>query len=169
MVDNIESLSRLSSHVQTDSVVDGPGLRTVVWFQGCLYACKGCHNQETWSIDGGSVYKTSAIIEEIRNSDNPGVTLSGGDPLFQIDRAIEIAKASKEMGKDVWVYSGNVFENLVKREKVLELFNYVDVLVDGPFVLEKKNLNMLYRGSENQRLIDVKKSLKNKKVEEVSI
>ena len=166
-MENSPTQIRLSSPLQIDSVVDGPGLRMVLWFQGCLFACEGCHNPSTWQIDGGEVYEIDDILEEIRKHKHlDGITLSGGDPMFQSHALAVLLPEIKKMGLNVWMYSGDRYENLLLQSDFAKIVNHLDVLVDGRFVLKLLDLNLLYRGSKNQRLIDVKKSLKRNEVVE---
>ncbi len=163
-VSNINSL-RLASPLEVDSVSNGDGLRMVLWFQGCLYECKGCHNLESWAIDGGQVYLIDNIINEIKkHPHNEGITLSGGDPLLQISALKVLLPQLKDLGLNIWLYSGDVYENLIKDSNFREIIQYIDILVDGPFVKKLLDLNLSYRGSSNQRLIDVKSTLENNKV-----
>ena len=160
---------RLAAPLQSDSVVDGFGVRTVIWTQGCSHNCPFCQNPQTHDFTGGYEVDIEDVKEEIKNLQNQdGITLSGGDPLFQIDAILEVAKYAKSLGLNVWCYTGFVYEDLlkmgVKEPKYLELFKYLDVLVDGRFVNELKDLNLLFRGSSNQRLIDMPKTLKMHKV-----
>ena len=160
---------RLAAPLQTDSVVDGYGVRTVIWTQGCSHNCPFCQNPQTWSFDSGELYSLSEIFEELDNLPNQdGITLSGGDPLYQIDAVTEIAKYAKKIGLNVWCYTGFTYEEIIKMSKrnpkYLEFLNNIDVLVDGKFEIDKKDLNLLFRGSSNQRLIDVKKTLRYKKI-----
>ena len=155
---------RLASDLQPDSIVDGEGIRTVIWTQGCSHNCKGCHNQSTHDFNGGFEVDTEEIKQELSLLEGQqGITLSGGDPLFQAKACTEIAKYAKEIGLDVWCYTGFTFEVLLKSKDALELLQYVDVLVDGKFILEEKSLNLDFRGSSNQRIIDVSESLKQGK------
>ncbi len=157
-----------SKDLLTDSIVDGDGLRAVIWTQGCSHHCKGCHNPETWAFDKGVEVDTEDVKKEIDNlSLQDGITLSGGDPFFQAKACTELAKYAKEKGLNVWAYSGFTFESLLKNEDMKELLKYIDVLVDGPFILEKKSLSLSYRGSSNQRIINVPKSLKDGKVHQI--
>lgn len=161
---NINSL-RLASPLEVDSVSNGDGLRMVLWFQGCLYECKGCHNLESWAIDGGQVYLIHDIIEEIKkNPHNEGLTLSGGDPLLQISALKVLLPQLKDLNLNIWLYSGDVYENLIKDPNFMEIIQYIDILVDGPFVEKLLDLSLSYRGSSNQRLIDVKSTIKNNKL-----
>ncbi len=156
----------LASDIQTDSIVDGKGLRTVIWFQGCSHNCKGCHNPKTFPFNTGIELDTKDIFNMIDNlEDQDGITFSGGDPMFQPEAFLEILKYSKSKGYNNWAYTGFLYEDILNKDKVyLEILKYIDVLIDGKFVLEEKTFEAKYRGSRNQRLIDVQKSLKNNKV-----
>lgn len=160
---------RLAAPLQSDSVVDGFGVRTVIWTQGCSHNCPFCQNPTTHDFNGGEEFDIEDIKEEISALEKQdGITLSGGDPLFQIDAVTEIAKYAKSIGLNIWCYTGFVYEDILKmgekNPKYLEFLKYIDVLVDGKFVNELKDLNLLFRGSSNQRLIDVPKTLKSKKI-----
>lgn len=160
---------RLASDIQTDSIVDGEGLRTVIWTQGCSHNCEGCHNPKTHSFDGGFLVDTEDVKKEIAELKyQDGVTLSGGDPFFQADAVLDIAEFCQSKGLNVWCYTGFTFEKLLEMSKnnytILELLNNIDVLVDGKFVLNLKSYDCKFRGSTNQRLINVKESLKFGKV-----
>lgn len=144
-----------------DSIVDGPGLRYAVFTQGCPHDCPGCHNPQTHDFSGGKDIDTSEILAQIRK--NPlldGLTLTGGEPFCQCTACIALVQGARAQGLNVWCYSGYTFEELIngKAEWRLLLQN-IDVLVDGPFLLEKRSLDCRFRGSSNQRLIDVPKSL----------
>ena len=157
-----------SDTILSDSIVDGDGLRAVIWTQGCPHHCKGCHNPETWNPNQGvlvDVEKVKKLLDEVTFQD--GITLSGGDPFFQIKAITEIAKYAKKIGLNVWAYTGYVFEDLINIDGAKEALKYIDVLIDGPFILEKKSLNCTYRGSTNQRIINVPKSLKDGKVAQI--
>ena len=157
-----------------DSIVDGPGLRFVVFTQGCDKKCEGCHNPATWDIGGG----TDIPVEDLKKVmlENPlidGLTLSGGEPFLQATECAELASAARRANLSVWVYSGYTFEELLSRSvkdlhtrKLLELS---DVLVDGAFDLSKRTLSLKWRGSLNQRLIDVKKSIEFSKAVEMEV
>ena len=155
---------RLASDLQPDSIVDGEGIRTVIWTQGCSHNCKGCHNPSTHDFKGGFSVDISEINDEIsRLEGQEGITFSGGDPMFQAEACTEIAKFAKEMGLDIWCYTGFKFEDLINIPKFKRFLEYIDVLVDGKFIEEEKSLNLDFRGSRNQRIIDVKASLKKGK------
>ncbi len=150
--------------IMDDSIVDGPGLRLTVFTQGCVHNCPGCHNPESHDPNGGEEKAVAEMIEMI--DDNPlldGITLSGGDPFCQSGPCAEIARAARERGLSVWTYSGWTFEALLEKSKeepdVLSLLQATDVLVDGPFILAQRSLEVKWRGSKNQRLIDVPASL----------
>ena len=148
--------------VTNDSIVDGPGFRLAVFTQGCPHHCPGCHNPETHDPAGGRDADTAQIIAALEK--NPllsGVTLTGGEPMMQPEACLEIARAAHAAGKNVWCYTGFTFEALMKENDParMALLQEVDVLVDGPFVLAERSLEVRFRGSKNQRLIDVKQSL----------
>ncbi|MDD6317898.1 MAG: anaerobic ribonucleoside-triphosphate reductase activating protein [Succinatimonas hippei] len=145
----------------SESIVDGPGIRYVIFTQGCPFHCKGCHNPQSWDMRGGMVVRLSQLWNEmIGNPLITGVTFSGGEPFMQPEPLMVFAKAARNIGLSVWSYTGFIYEKLVTDPKRKELLTLLDVLVDGPFVLEKKSLELDFRGSSNQRIIDVKKSLK---------
>ena len=155
--------------IQTDSIVDGAGIRAVIWFQGCPHHCKECHNPETWDFNAGvekSIAKVKKLIDGLEYQD--GVTFSGGDPMSQIDALCELAKYVKEKGLNVWTYTGYTWDEVIKlgdsNPKYLEALKYIDVLVDGRFMIDLKSFDVEFRGSSNQRIIDVAKSLKEGKV-----
>ncbi|MBQ8872092.1 MAG: anaerobic ribonucleoside-triphosphate reductase activating protein [Bacilli bacterium] len=165
---------RLASPIQYDSIVDGEGIRAVLWTQGCPHKCPGCHNPITHDFDGGFIADVEELKNELTNNMKyqDGITLSGGDPFMQISAVLEIAKHVKALGKNVWAYTGFTFEKLIeiseKHPNMLELLNNVDVLVDGKFIESEKSYDLYYKGSRNQRIIDVAKSLENKEVVLVS-
>ena len=147
-----------------ESIVDGPGIRMTVFVQGCPHACKGCHNPDTHAFDGGRRMDTAEIIAEIRRKRKllDGVSLSGGEPLCQTEACKEIADAAHEMGLNVRCYPGFTWNALTKEADPLRmaLLESVDVLVDGPYIEELRTTELLWRGSKNQKLIDVPKSLR---------
>lgn len=156
---------KLAADIQTDSIIDGEGIRTVIWFQGCPHKCFGCHNPETHNINEGKEFdieEIKKIIDKLEYQN--GITLSGGDPFMQPEAATEIAKYAHEKGYNVWCYTGYLYENIIKNEKLYNLLLNIDVLIDGPFIMKEKSLNCKFRGSSNQRIIDVKKSLDKKEV-----
>ncbi len=147
--------------ISEDSLVDGPGLRFVIFFQGCPYACPGCHNVETWDKDGGEVITTNSLQAKWRtNFLLDGITFSGGEPLAQKEALLDLVKKAKADNLNVTLYTGNTFENIMVENDPLtmQILTYVDYLIDGPFVLSKRSSDVLYRGSTNQRIIDIKKT-----------
>ncbi len=155
---------RLAADLQEDSIVDGEGIRTVLWTQGCPHHCPGCHNPQTHDFNEGILVDVEDVkdaIDELKGQD--GLTFSGGDPFMQPKECAEIARFAREVGLNIWCYTGYTFEQLLalskKKPEIMEFLKEIDILVDGRFILEKKSYSALFRGSTNQRLIDVKKSL----------
>ena len=156
---------RLASDLQPDSIVDGPGIRTVIWTQGCSHNCKGCQNPTTHDFQGGFSVNVEEINKELDNLlGQQGITLSGGDPMFQAGACAKIAKHAKEIGLNVWCYTGFTYEQVLKSKEMMKLLKQTDVLVDGKFDINEFSLNLDFRGSRNQRNNDVQKSLKENKV-----
>lgn len=156
---------RLASPLQFDSIVDGPGVRIVVWTQGCIHQCKNCHNQQTWDTSGGKVYNVDELVGEIQEANlQTGITFSGGEPFLQAKQLVEFAKVAKEKKYNIWAYTGYTFEGLLEDEVKKELLSYIDILVDGKFIEELKDYRLIFKGSKNQRIIDVQKSLKEQSV-----
>ena len=147
--------------IQTDSIVDGPGIRTTFFCQGCPHRCEGCHNPETWPFAGGTPMDTETMVRVVAS--NPlckGVTFSGGEPFAQAEGFLELAKALKAQGYEVASYSGYTFEALLGGTLAQrQLLEQLDVLIDGPFLQGEKSLELAFRGSNNQRILDVPKSL----------
>ena len=143
-------------------IADGPGVRVSIFMQGCSFNCKNCFNPETHDFNGGFFMEISDVIDNLLK-ENKDVTFSGGDPFCQPRECAEIANAMQMNGYSVWAYSGWTYEQLLEKAKsepaIIDFLKNVDYLVDGPFVLSKKNLLLLFRGSSNQRIIDVQKSL----------
>ena len=168
---------RISSIIP-ESIVDGEGYRFVIFTQGCNHNCPGCHNPQTHDFNGGEEIETQEIIDMIQS--NPlldGITLSGGDPLFQAKELMDIVKYCKDNDLTVWIYTGFIFEEFIKfinndkcdkriNQDMIDLIRLADVLVDGKFVSELKTLSCKFRGSSNQRLIDIQKSFLNKDIVE---
>jgi len=159
----------LARDIQKDSIVDGEGIRTVIWTQGCSHNCPGCHNPNTHDFKAGKKCTLKQIEKEIDNLEGQdGITFSGGDPFFQAKACAQIAKYAKKKKLNVWSYTGFTFEQLLilkdKKPEILDFLKNIDVLIDGKFILEEKSLNLKYRGSKNQRIINVKRSLKENRV-----
>ena len=149
------------SGIVSDSIVDGPGIRTTIFCQGCPHHCPGCHNPETWAFGCGTPMEEETLVEIVQS--NPlcrGVTFSGGEPFSQAAGFATLAKLLKEKGYEVASYSGYTFEALLEgSEEQKELLRSIDILIDGPFLRQLKSLEIAFRGSTNQRILDVKKSL----------
>ena len=149
--------------IQADSIVDGPGIRTTFFCQGCPHHCEGCHNPETWPFEGGTPMDTQTMVNIVAS--NPlckGVTFSGGEPFAQAEGFLELAKALKAEGYEVASYSGYTFEALLHGTPAQrQLLEAIDILIDGPFVQAQKSLEIAFRGSVNQRILDVPKSLQS--------
>jgi len=146
-----------------ESVVDGPGIRSVVFAQGCPRRCQGCHNPESIDPNGGKVMEDKEIIDLINQVKLiKGVTFSGGEPFLQADAFAQLGRRFKQIGLDIMTYTGYTWDELIRlgqeNPAVLELLEVTDYLVDGPFVEAQKDLNLPYRGSKNQRVIDVTQS-----------
>ena len=157
---------RLAADLQEDSIVDGQGIRTVIWTQGCSHNCPYCHNPGTHDFKGGQLVEITDVIKRLEDlSLQDGVTFSGGDPMFQPKQCSILAKKVHELGMNVWAYTGFTFEELLKSNNndILDFLNNIDVLIDGKFEIDKRSLDLEFRGSSNQRIIDVPKSLKKKK------
>ena len=143
-----------------ESIVDGPGIRFVIFCQGCPHNCKGCHNPSTHSFEGGNLFSPEEIVKTI--DENPllqGVTFSGGEPLCQVDGFLKLGKLVKDRKLHLLIYTGFTIEELEERVKVednlRELLMLADHLVEGRYVEKKRNISLMYRGSENQRIIDM--------------
>ena len=159
---------------EPESIVDGEGIRFVIFTQGCPHHCEGCHNPETHDFGGGKLTDTDALFEE--STENPltgGVTFSGGEPFCQAEALYELGKRFKERGLHLMAYSGWTFEELLikaeSEEYIGKLLSILDILVDGRFELAKRSLMLKYRGSENQRIVDVQRSIVENIVAEVEI
>lgn len=154
--------------VETESMTNGPGLRTILWVAGCEHHCKNCHNPETWNKDGGEKFTKETIetvMKEVGQDYCKGITFSGGDPLasYNLKTVTNLAKRIREEfgnKKDIWLYTGYTYEEVKK----LSIMKYIDVLVDGEFIEELKDATLLWRGSSNQRIIDMNKTREHKKI-----
>ena len=162
---NLQSLTTVSStndktiafvSAVEGTSVDGPGLRTSLYFAGCHHRCPGCHNPETWDVHAGKLVSVEELMELVRYNDFD-VTFSGGDPLYQAAALFPLAKAIKEFGKTIWCYTGFTYEEIMegKHPEMRELLGLIDVVVDGPFIEGRKQSGLRFRGSDNQRIIDL--------------
>lgn len=149
------------SGIVEDSIVDGPGIRMTIFSQGCPHHCPSCHNPETWEFGCGTDVEEDRILQIVRS--NPlcrGVTFSGGEPFAQAEGFVKLAKLLKEAGYEVASYSGYTFEQLLSGSPAQqELLRHIDILIDGPFIQAEKSLELVFRGSRNQRILDMPKSL----------
>lgn len=157
-----------------DSIVDGPGIRLAIFTQGCPHHCKGCHNPQTHDFGGGEDVTLESLLEKAKG--NPlldGVTYSGGEPFCQAKQLYELGLEIKKQGLNIMTYTGYLFEYLTEQASpenyYKELLSVTDWLVDGPFELDKRDILLKFKGSSNQRIIDVKKSLAEKKVVEAEL
>ena len=158
---------RLAGNILHSSLVNGEGCRMVIFTQGCLHHCPGCFNPETHDVDGGKEFDIQYLVEEFEK-DCPfidGITLSGGDPILQYDKLIDFCKYVKSRNKTIWCYTGYTFEQLISmslekgKESLQDFLCLIDVLVDGKFKQELKEEGLKFRGSSNQRIINIKLSL----------
>ena len=153
------------------SVSNGTGIRTVLWVSGCDIHCRNCHNQQTWDFNSGIPFTENTMQELLYDLSKPyikGLTLSGGHPLdpHNAPKVLEIVKRVKMVfpNKDIWIYSGYVWEDIIKDNTLKEILKCTDVLVDGAYVDELRDISLAFRGSSNQRIIDVKKTLNSNEV-----
>ena len=141
-----------------DTTVDGPGFRTAIYAAGCPNACPGCHNPESWDIKKGKQISTEEILTKVLADDFANVTFSGGDPMFQPEGFTKLAQAIKEKSrKNIWCYTGYTYESLLKDETRRPCLDYIDTLVDGPFVQSLFDPALSFRGSSNQRILHLSK------------
>ncbi len=153
------------------TAVDGPGLRTSIYFAGCAHRCPECHNSSTWPFDSGRVWDVEDVLNVVKYNEF-NVTFSGGDPMYQAKAILPLAKAIKALGYTIWCYTGFTFEQLLQSsapEGAADLLQFIDVLVDGPYVAALRDTDLRFRGSANQRLINVPESLKNDKVIQIEL
>ena len=165
-----EEIVRLRiSGIEPESIVDGPGIRMTIFVQGCPHHCPHCHNPQTHDFNGGHFLPIHEILEMIEENDIlDGVTFSGGEPFSQAKNLVPLAREIKERGYNLVIYTGYLYEDLIdsftKNPAYLEMLSFADILVDGPFIFEKRTLDAPFKGSENQRAIDVQKSLKQNQI-----
>ncbi len=152
--------------IAEESIVDGPGIRYAIFTQGCKHNCKGCHNPNSHDMNGGYVEDCDKLIKDFKsNILLDGITLSGGEPFLQADKCAYIAKEAHKAGLNVVTYTGYEFSELYllaqENDNIMSLLKNTDILIDGKFILEKRNILLKFKGSENQNIIDVKKTLEN--------
>ena len=155
--------------IEKTSISNGIGIRVVLWCSGCKIHCPNCQNQSTWDFNSGKPFNTNALQELYETLDKPyiqGLTLSGGNPMDNIPEILHICRTVKEKfpNKDIWLYSGYTFEQLQRSQTAMCVLDYVDVLVDGPYIENQRDISLQWRGSKNQRVIDVKETLKQGKI-----
>ena len=144
-----------------DTVVDGPGLRASIYLAGCYHKCPGCHNPQSWDMNGGKEMEVDEIVEILKQSGHTKFTITGGDPFYQPTGLLElVVRIKKEIpGSNIWCYTGFLFEDLLDREEMVLILKNIDVLVDGPFIQELRDETLMYRGSSNQRILEIPKDL----------
>lgn len=139
------------------TIVDGPGLRTSIYFAGCKHRCPGCHNPQSWDFEAGRDMTVDEIVDHVVENDFD-VTLSGGDPLYQIEGVLALCAELARLGKNVWCYTGFTIEEINADPSLRRITTAVDAIVEGPFVSELRDLSLQFRGSSNQRIIHCNKT-----------
>ncbi|QQK07344.1 anaerobic ribonucleoside-triphosphate reductase activating protein [Miniphocaeibacter halophilus] len=156
------------AQIREFDVANGPGVRTTIFVTGCTLGCKNCFNKEYQDFNYGNIWtreQTNEIVKYLKSDIIEGMTILGGEPFDNSEDLVKIVSdIKKETKKNIWIFSGYVFEKLIKDKKNIELLKLCDVLVDGPFVEELKNLRLKFRGSENQRIIDLKKTFEENRI-----
>ena len=139
-------------------MADGPGFRTSIYCAGCAHHCPGCHNPQSWDFKGGYEVTIDELLEVIKADEFANVTFSGGDPLYQVEAFTELARRIKtETDKTIWCYTGFTYEEIQADPRLSQILPYLDVLVDGPYVEALRDTNLRFRGSSNQRIIELDK------------
>lgn len=137
-----------------ETMADGPGLRTSIYCAGCAHHCPGCHNPQSWDFLGGQEMDVRELLAIIKDDDFADVTFSGGDPLYQVEAFTELARLIKEeTGKNIWCYTGFTYEEILSEPRLSAILPYIDTLVEGRFIQELRDPELLFRGSSNQRII----------------
>lgn len=140
-----------------ETMMDGPGLRTSIYCAGCAHRCPGCHNPQSWDFTGGREVTVDELLEVIKADEFANVTFSGGDPLYQVEAFTELARRIKEeTDKTIWCYTGFTYEEVLADPRLNQILPYLDALVDGPYVEALRDTNLPFRGSSNQRIINLK-------------
>ena len=141
-----------------ETMADGPGLRTSIYCAGCAHHCPGCHNPQSWDFNGGYEVTVDELLEVIKADEFANVTFSGGDPFYQVEAFTELARRIKEeTGKTIWCYTGFTYEEIQEDPRLSQMLPYLDVLVDGPYVEALRDTDLRFRGSSNQRIIEIGK------------
>ena len=139
-----------------DTTVDGPGFRTAIYAAGCTHRCPGCHNPQSWNIENGTPHTIEQLLEIIKEDEFANVTFSGGDPLFQVEGFTQLAQRIKvETNKNIWCYTGFLYEDILKSDRLSQILPFIDVLVDGKYIEALRSEELRFRGSSNQRIINV--------------
>ena len=140
-----------------ETMADGPGFRTSIYCAGCAHACPGCHNPQSWDFKGGNEMSVQDLLDVIKADEFADVTFTGGDPLYQVEAFTELARRIKEeTGKTIWCYTGFTYEEILADERLSQILPYLDVLVDGPYMESRRDTDLPFRGSSNQRIIKLK-------------
>jgi len=148
-----------------DTTVDGSGFRTSIYAAGCQHCCAGCHNPQSWEISNGSLLTIDAIMEQIQASEFANVSFSGGDPLLQVEAFTKLAKRiCEETNKTIWCYTGYLYEEIIASPQLSQILPYIDILVDGPYIETLCDESLLFRGSSNQRIINIPESLNSRQI-----
>lgn len=139
-----------------DTTVDGPGFRTAIYAAGCTHRCPGCHNPQSWNIENGTPHTIEQLLEIIKEDEFANVTFSEGDPLFQVEGFTKLAQRIKvETNKNIWCYTGFLYEDILKSDRLSQILPFIDVLVDGKYIEALRSEELRFRGSSNQRIINV--------------
>lgn len=139
-----------------ETMMDGTGLRTSIYCAGCAHHCKGCHNPQSWDFNGGREMSVYLLLDIIKKDEFANVTFSGGDPLYQVEAFTELARRIKaETDKTIWCYTGYTYEEILNDKRLSQILPYIDTLVDGPYVEELRDENLAFRGSSNQKIINL--------------
>lgn len=158
MISNYDSTKIRMCGVEPESIVDGPGFRYVIFVQGCPHSCHGCHNPQSHDFKGGYEISVDDLWRDIsKNSNLTGITFSGGEPFCQVAPLLDISYRAKSIGLNLMSYSGWTYDELLEKKDPIinEFLNNLDILVDGRYIESLRNLELKYRGSENQRVIDM--------------
>lgn len=148
-----------------DTTVDGPGFRTSIYAAGCIHKCLECHNPQSWDYANGQEYSIEELLDIVSVSEFANVTFTGGDPLIQVNEFTELAKKIKTFThKNIWCYTGFTFEQINKSQKLSQILPFLDVLVDGKYMNNLYNEDLPFRGSSNQRIIDIPKTLQTEEI-----
>ena len=137
--------------------MDGPGIRYVIFTQGCPHHCPGCHNPQSWDFHGGREMSVQELLDIVKDDEFANVTFSGGDPLYQVEAFTELARRIKEeTGKNIWCYTGYTYEEVLADKRLSQILQYIDTLVEGPFIMDLRTTSLPFRGSSNQRIIHIR-------------